>query len=137
MPEPTFNPFSADFFDDPYDTYRRLREDAPLYYNEPHDFFAITRFEDCENALKDPLTFSSAESNILELIKAKIELPSGVFIFEDPPLHTAHRGLLSRVFTPKKMNALEPRIRALCAEVLDPLVGKSLAMYYHKPVDVD
>jgi cytochrome P450 len=38
-------------------------------------------------------------------------------------MHTAHRGVLSRVFTPRKMNALEPQIRQYCAEVLDPLVG--------------
>ena len=50
-------------------------------------------------------------------------MPPGVFIFEDPPLHTVHRGLLSRVFTPKKMNALEPQIREFCAASLDPLVG--------------
>jgi cytochrome P450 len=118
-----YDPYDPDLQRDPYPMFRRMREEAPLYYNEPHDFFAVTRFDDCEAALKDPITFSSAESNILELIKAKIELPSGVFIFEDPPLHTVHRGLLSRVFTPKKMNALEPRIRALCGEVLDPLVG--------------
>ena len=108
---------------DPYPVFRRLREEAPLYYNEQHDFFALSRFDDVENALKDHATFSSARGGILELIKADIELPSGVFIFEDPPIHTAHRGLLSRVFTPKKMNALEPQIRELCAEVLDPLVG--------------
>ncbi len=49
-------------------------------------------------------------------------IPPGVFIFEDPPLHTIHRGLLTRVFTPKKMTALEPQIRAFCARALDPLV---------------
>ena len=59
---------------------------------------------------------------ILELIKANLDLPPGVFVFEDPPLHSAHRGLLSRVFTPKKMNALEPRIREFCASALNPLV---------------
>src|SRR6185369_2189441 len=47
----------------------------------------------------------------------------GVFIFEDPPIHTMHRGLLSRVFTPRKMNALEPKLREFCARSLDPLVG--------------
>ena len=50
-------------------------------------------------------------------------MPPGVLIFEDPPMHTVHRGLLSRVFTPKKMNALEPKIREFCAASLDPLVG--------------
>ena len=57
------------------------------------------------------------------MIKANIEMPPGVFIFEDPPIHTVHRGLLSRVFTPKKMNALEPKVREFCAASLDPLVG--------------
>ena len=46
-----------------------------------------------------------------------------MLIFEDPPIHDIHRGLLSRVFTPRKMNALEPKIREFCARSLDPLVG--------------
>ena len=92
-----------------------MREEAPLYYNEQHDFFAVSRFDDVESVLKDPRTFSSARGGILELIKMDMDLPSGVFIFEDPPIHTAHRGVLSRVFTPKKMNALEPQIRASAA----------------------
>jgi len=118
-----YDPYDPVLQRDPYPVFRRLREEAPLYYNEQHDFFALSRFDDVEGALKDHTTFSSARGGILELIKADIELPSGVFIFEDPPIHTAHRGLLSRVFTPRRMNALEPQIRELCAEVLDPLVG--------------
>jgi cytochrome P450 len=118
-----YDPYDVDLQRDPYPTFRRMREEQPLYYNEQHDFFAVSRFADVENVLKDHTTFSSARGGILELIKMDMELPSGVFIFEDPPLHTAHRGVLSRVFTPKKMNALEPQIREVCAEVLDPLVG--------------
>jgi len=118
-----YDPYDPALQLDPYPVFRRMREEAPLYYNETHDFYAVSRFDDVERVLKDAGTFSSARGGILELIKANIDLPSGVFIFEDPPLHTVHRGILSRVFTPKKMNALEPRIRALCAEVLDPLVG--------------
>ena len=71
----------------------------------------------------DRETYISGRGGILELIKANIEMPPGVLIFEDPPMHTIHRGLLSRVFTPKKMNALEPKIREFCAASLDPLVG--------------
>jgi cytochrome P450 len=118
-----YDPYEPELQRDPYPVFRRMREEAPLYYNEKHDFFAVSRFADAEGVLKDPGTFSSARGGILELIKADFELPPGVFIFEDPPLHTAHRGVLSRVFTPKKMNALEPRIREFCAAVLDPLVG--------------
>jgi cytochrome P450 len=103
--------------------YRRLREEAPLYRNETYDFYALSRFEDVERGLVDRATYISGRGAILELIKANIEMPPGVLIFEDPPIHTLHRGLLSRVFTPKKMNALEPQVRAFCARSLDPLVG--------------
>jgi cytochrome P450 len=118
-----YDPYDPDLQQNPYPAFRRLREEAPLYYNDQHDFYAVSRFADVEGVLKDPATYSSARGGILELIKMDMELPSGVFIFEDPPLHTAHRGVLSRVFTPRKMNALEPQIRALCADVLDPMVG--------------
>jgi cytochrome P450 len=118
-----YDPYDPGIYADPYPVFRRLREEAPLYYNERHDFYAISRFDDVEKGLVDHSTFSSARGGVLEIIKAGIEIPSGVFIFEDPPLHSAHRGLLSRVFTPKKMNALEPQIREFCAQVLDPLVG--------------
>ena len=109
--------------DDPYPTFRRLREEAPLYYNERYDFYALTRFHDVERGFVDYETYSSARGGVLEAIKADFHAPRGVFIMEDPPMHTAHRGVLSRVFTPRKMNALEPQIRQYCAEVLDPLVG--------------
>ena len=119
----SFDPYDVDINADPYPVFRRLREEAPLYYNERYDFYALSRFDDVERGFVDHHTFSSAHGGVLEAIKARYCAPNGVFIMEDPPVHTAHRGVLARVFTPKKMNALEPQIRAYCAEVLDPLVG--------------
>ena len=118
-----YDPYDRDIDADPYPIYRRLREEAPLYYNEPHDFYAVSRFEDVQRGLVDKETFSSARGSVLEFIKADIEMPPGVVIFEDPPAHDIHRGLLSRVFTPRKMSALEPKVREFCARALDPLVG--------------
>ena len=118
-----YDPYDVAIHDDPYPTFRRLREEAPLYYNERYDFYALTRFHDVERGFVDYETYSSARGGVLEAIKADFHAPRGVFIMEDPPMHTAHRGVLSRVFTPRKMNALEPQIRQYCAEVLDPLVG--------------
>jgi cytochrome P450 len=118
-----YDPYDVDIHADPYPAFRRLREEAPLYYNEVYDFYAVSRFDDVERGLGDHVTFSSARGVILEMIRASIAFPQGVFICEDPPIHSAHRGVLSRVFTPKKMNALEPQIRAFCAHVLEPLVG--------------
>jgi len=120
-----YDPYRPDINADPYPVYRRLRDEAPLYYNEPHDFYAVSRFEDVERCLVDRETFSSAKSSVLEIIRSDFEMPPGVFIFEDPPLHTVHRGLVSRVFTPRKMAAIEPQVRAYCARILDPLVGNA------------
>ena len=118
-----YDPYDVDIDADPYPVFRRLREEAPLYYNEPYDFFAVSRFDDVERGLVDAATYISGRGGILELIKANMEMPPGILIFEDPPTHTIHRGLLSRVFTPKQMNALEPRIRQFCVDSLDRLEG--------------
>jgi len=118
-----YDPYQVEINADPYPVFRRLREEAPLYYNEPHDFYALSRFADVQAGLADHETYSSARGAIIEMIKGGFEAPPGVFIFEDPPVHTVHRGVLKRVFTPSKMNALEPRIREFCVRCLDPLVG--------------
>ena len=118
-----FDPYDVGLNADPYPMFRRLREEAPLYYNEQHDFYALSRFADVDDAIVDYQTFSSARGAILELIRANIEMPPGVLIFEDPPVHDIHRKLLSRMFTPRKINALEPKIREFCARSLDPLIG--------------
>ena len=118
-----YDPYDVGIASDPYPTYRRLREEAPLYYNEVHDFFAVSRFEDVERGLLDPETFISGRGGILELIRANFELPPGVFIFEDPPAHTIHRRLMSRVFTPRRVAELEGKVRKFTADCLDPLVG--------------
>jgi len=115
--------FNPEISANPYALYRRLRDEAPLYYNTDHDFYALSRFADVESCLGDHQTYSSARGDIFEIIKANIEVPSGMFIWEDPPEHTAYRTIVSRVFTPKRMNELEAKIRAYCARCLDPLVG--------------
>ena len=123
MTDLNYDPYDADIDADPYPVYRRLRDEEPLYYNERYDFYAVSRYEDCERGLVDAKRHISGRGGILELIKANIEMPAGTLIFEDPPAHTVHRSLLSRVFTPRRVAALEPQIRAFCGRSLDPLVG--------------
>jgi cytochrome P450 len=118
-----YDQYSVEINADPYPVYRRLREEAPLYYNDTHDFFAVSRYEDVEKGLLDAQTYISGKGAILEIIKAGIDIPPGVIIFEDPPTHTIHRRLLSRAFTPRRVAELEPKIREFCALSLDPLVG--------------
>ena len=125
MSEPAvyYDPYDVAIDADPYPTYRRLRDEAPLYHNEKYDFWGLSRFADVEAALKDWQRLSSAKGDILEVVKADPVMPPGVFINEDPPFHTVHRALVSRVFTPKRINALEDKVRAFCAACLDPFIG--------------
>src|SRR4051812_19863581 len=118
-----YDPYDFEIDSDPYPIWRRLREEQPLYYNDRYDFYALSRFEDVEHASVDWRTYSSAKGTVLELIKANLDMPPGSIIFEDPPAHDIHRSLLSRVFTPRRVNALEPKIREFCANSLDPLIG--------------
>jgi cytochrome P450 len=124
MADMSYNPYEAISALDPLPMYRWLREERPLYYNEEYDFYAVSRYEDCERGLVDAKRYISGRGGVLELIKAGIEMPPGTLIFEDPPAHTAHRSLLSRVFTPRRVSALEPKIREFCARSLDPLAGR-------------
>src|ERR1700721_2132528 len=109
LPPPTsdvyYDPFDFEIDTHPYPTFRRLRDEAPLYYNEKHNFFALSRFDDVEACERDFTTYLSGKGSVLEAIQAVLELgveiPPGIILFEDPPAHTAHRSLLSRVFTPK------------------------------------
>ncbi|MGD6749703.1 cytochrome P450 [Streptomyces sp. BH105] len=116
-----WDPFDPALVTDPYPLYARLREEAPLYYNEQHDFYAVSRFADCQKGLADWQTYSSAKGDILEIIQANADIPPGTLIFEDPPVHDIHRRLLARVFTPRRIAQLEPRIREFCKLTLEPV----------------
>ena len=118
-----YDPYDFGIDTDPYPVWRRLRDEQPLYFNEKYEFWALSRFDDVDRALVDWRNYSSAKGTLLELIRSGMEIPVGSIIFEDPPDHDLHRGLLSRVFTPRKMSAIEPEVRAFCARSLDPHLG--------------
>ncbi|HUI02247.1 MAG TPA: cytochrome P450 [Acidimicrobiales bacterium] len=118
-----YDPYDVEINADPYPVYRRLREEAPLYYNDAYGFYAVSRFDDVARGLLDNQAHPSGRGDILELIQADVEIPPGTLIFDDPPRHPVYRRLLSRVFTPRRVAELEPKIREFCALSLDPLVG--------------
>ncbi|WAC90160.1 cytochrome P450 [Mycobacterium sp. Aquia_213] len=95
-----FDPFSDDFFNAPYETYRRLRDEAPVYYNDEYDFYALTRHADVAAGLKDFETFSSARGIDLEMVQSDNPVPPLV-IMMDPPAHRRMRNLVNKVFTPR------------------------------------
>jgi cytochrome P450 len=106
-----FDPFSEAFFNDPYETYARMREEAPVYYSEEYDFYALTRHKDVEAAYKDYETFSSARGVDLGMVKSgglPPELKS--MIMMDPPEHVRMRKLVNTAFTPRAVAALKPMV---------------------------
>lgn len=123
-PRVHYDPYDLDIDDDPYPTWRRLRDEAPLYRNDELDFCALSRWDDVRPALMDWETHRSGRGTVLEVIRAGVEIPPGILLFEDPPIHDAHRALLSRAFTPRRMLDLEPLVRSFCVGALDALVGR-------------
>jgi cytochrome P450 len=118
-----WDPFDESLKDDPHAVWKRLRDEAPVYYNDEYDFWALSRFEDIDRAHRDPQRFSSAHSTVLESMTEEANT-EGMMIFLDPPEHTALRRLVSKAFTPRRVAELEQEIRALCAGLLDAQQGR-------------
>ena len=118
--EAYYDPFDFDIDDDPYPIWKRLRDEAPLYYNEKYEFYALSRYEDVAPELTNWETYRSGRGTTMDIIKSGVDVPPGIILFEDPPIHDLHRRLLSRVFTPRRMESLESLTRAFCARAIRP-----------------
>ncbi|MGV0770384.1 cytochrome P450 [Mycobacterium syngnathidarum] len=114
-----FDPFSEEFFNNPFDMYRRMRQDAPLYYNEDSDFYALTRHEDVSAALKDHEAFSSTRGCDLAMVQSD-EPPQKSIIFMDPPDHRHMRSLLNKAFTPRMIQSQRDTV----VEQIEHFLGK-------------
>jgi cytochrome P450 len=134
-PDLYYDPYDASIDVDPHPVWRRLRDEAPLYYNERHDFYALSRYDDVLAASLDWRTYSSARGTVLEMIDTTADASDDaaaerrtagvhdIMIFMDPPRHDELRRLVSRAFTPRRVAALDARVRELCAQFLDPYRG--------------
>lgn len=118
-----FDPFSDEYFNDPSEVYRRLRDEAPVYFNETYGFYALSRFADVVAAHRDWQGFSSAHGVDLSSLSTDPELlrNTRMIIMMDPPEHDRLRALVSRVFTPRAVTALEPMVREVITSFLAPL----------------
>ncbi|MDG5483948.1 cytochrome P450 [Mycolicibacterium gadium] len=103
-PKLVFSPVSQDYFDNPYEIYKRMRDEAPIYYDEEEDFYALTRHEDVAAALKDTDAFSSSRGCDLGMVRSG-EAPQKSIIFMDPPDHRHMRSLLNKAFTPRAIQS--------------------------------
>jgi cytochrome P450 len=119
-----FDPFDPEIKERPHAVYRRLREEAPLFYNEKHDFYLVSRYDDVQRLLNDRKMFISGKGMTIEIIKSGNPTPRGLFVNEDAPLHTRHRSAVALLFNPGHIAEMETQIRDLCASTYDALVGR-------------
>ena len=124
MSELYYDPYDYTLDEDPHPTWRRMRDEAPVYRNDRYDFWALSRFRDVLDASLDHRTFSSAYGTVLELMGDEPNA-APMMIFRDPPEHTRLRKLVSHAFSPRRIARLEPQIRAIASAYLDEQVGKS------------
>jgi len=116
-PKLVFNPVSQDYFDNPYEIYRRMRDEAPIYYDEEEDFYALTRHADVAAAFKDHDSFSSARGCDLSMVRSG-EVPQKSIIFMDPPDHRHMRSLLNKAFTPRAVQSQRETVIELVGHYL-------------------
>ena len=110
------DPHTPEFQTNLFDIYRTLRDEHPVYHNAERGFFMVTRYEDVLAVLLDPERFSSADVDESRQLQPML-------IYMDGQPHRDLRGLVSRGFTPRRVNEMEPRIRTIARRLLDKLAG--------------
>ena len=125
VPNHPFSPYDYAVHEDPYPTYRWLRENAPAYRNDELDFWALSTHRDVMAAFHDSTTFSNSHGVSLDRLASGPHAHKTMsFLAMDPPRHTRMRSLVSRGFTPRRVQDLEPRIHALAAGYLDESIER-------------
>ena len=121
----SFSPYDYEFHNDPYPVYARLRAEAPVYRNDELDFWALSRYDDVLTGFRDHAAFSNANGVMIERSMWTPDASRFLsFLAMDPPEHTAMRSLISRAFTPRRVAALEPRIREIASRYIDAAVDR-------------
>jgi cytochrome P450 len=115
-----FDPYSIEFHTDPYPVYKQLRDEAPVYFHEGLNFYAISRYADVVEAHRDNVTYSSAGGVTIE----GSEGGGAALITKDIPEHRWHKALVTKVFTRERMGSMEPFVRDLCVKLLEKAADK-------------
>ena len=110
-----YYPYDLDCVNDPFPVYARLRDEAPVYFNRQHDFWALSRYEDVAVAQQDTARFSNSRGVTLEGAEAGMPLLVG----SDPPKHTSSKRVVAKSFSFDNMKIIEEFIRERTISILD------------------
>ncbi|MFO7548025.1 MAG: cytochrome P450 [Acidimicrobiia bacterium] len=145
-----FNPWDPAVRRDPHAFWNRLRQTHPVYPaigpQTGRTFWMLTRYDDCVAALRNPALGKEYEKHLPPELAAEQPSDQGAFqvlgrnmLFLDPPDHTRLRGLVRHAFSPKAMEALEPRVESIARsrlDALDPSGPFDLVETYALPIPV-
>ena len=124
-PPVVYDPYSYEIHEDPYPTYARMRDEAPLYRNDERSFWALSRHSDVMGAFRDSDRFSNAEGVSIDPAASGPHAHKTMsFLAMDAPQHPRMRGLVSRGFTPRRVAGMEDNIRALTVRHLEAALDK-------------
>ncbi|MFP6608020.1 MAG: cytochrome P450 [Myxococcota bacterium] len=115
-----YDPYDWKVHEDPYPVYRALRDEAPAYFNQERNFWALSRYQDVLEAFRDPVTYSNKHGVSIDEVGDASQVMS--FLGMDPPEHGRIRTLVSRGFTPRRVSELESGIRDLATYYIDTFI---------------
>jgi cytochrome P450 len=127
-PDIVLDPYNYDFHEDPYPYYKRLRDEAPLYYNEELKFWALSRHQDVLAGFRNSTTLSNKYGVSLDPASRGPHASKTMsFLAMDDPAHLRLRTLVSKGFTPRRIRELEPRVTEIATKHLDAMLEKAAA----------
>ncbi|MCV7216040.1 cytochrome P450 [Mycobacterium crocinum] len=127
-PDIILDPYNYDFHEDPYPYYKRLRDEAPLYYNEELKFWALSRHQDVLAGFRNSTTLSNKYGVSLDPASRGPHASKTMsFLAMDDPAHLRLRTLVSKGFTPRRIRELEPRVTEIATKHLDAMLDKAAA----------
>ena len=125
LPRFDFDPFSTEFFADPFPTHEKLREAGPLFYLDKWSVYGVARYAEVHAVLNDPQTFCSSRGvGLSDFAKEKPWRPPSIILEADPPAHTRTRAVLNQVLSASAMRPLRAHFTALAEAKLDELLER-------------
>lgn len=134
---PTINLFDPELQQCPYDAYKRLRDEAPVYNIPGTQIYVVTRYEHVREVLLDTQRFPSTARNelmraspvdmergrkVAERFRAKGWLPAPTLAGRDDPNHKQMRAMFNEAFKPSRIKQIDPRVETLAYELIDAFV---------------
>lgn len=119
------DPFSIEFFDDPYPTHALLRDAGPLVHLDKWSVYGVARYAEVHAVLNDPMTFCSSRGvGLSDFAKEKPWRPQSIILEADPPEHTRTRAVLSQVLSPTVMKRVRDHFASAAAAKVDELLAR-------------